>query len=368
MKCFGVVLAAGLGTRLRPSTLNCPKPLIPVAGVEPLFFALFKFYQMGVRLVFVNTHHLDFRVNEKLEEWKSKFPGLELIVSFEEKILGTGGALLKIFSEHREKIKDSQMILQNGDTLGGIELNQFIDDANKNQFAISLLPEHLQKYKPLWVDPQRHWTGIGKTAPTPDSVPAHFLGIHSLSPSAIEDLLDLLSRNEIKVEETDLFNGIYRPLVTKGHSFEAVEFFKTSLPNFDFWFDMTSKEFLLEAQSFILKNLDQLSIWRQLISARFPGIQQLNPGQWVLGRLPTNFEIEAPALLVLRHPDSLEGYQGHFILGPYSTFIFEGKSLRLSSKLDVLSMGHSVFYVQSTPAAEHSIVLHNNIQGDLFVQ
>ena len=370
MKSIGVVLAAGLGTRLRPSTLNCPKPLIPVAGVEPLFFALYKFYQMGVHTVFVNTHHLDYRIREKLAQWKLMFPNFEIIVSFEKEILGTGGALLKIFSEHSEKFKNAQMILQNGDTLAGIDIEAFLTQPHANQFAISFLSEHLQKYKPLWVDSRGMWTGIGKTPPNTDSVPAHFLGIHSLGPQAINALLAMLKAGTLKVEESDLFNGIYRPLVTEGFEFSAIEYFKSSLPNFDFWFDMTSKEFLLEAQKFILTHLNGLPLWMELIAARYPGILQTTPGCWSLSTTPNFIRIEAPSLLLLKNGSSLHSSGGKLVLGPHSSFIYEGDNLSLDIRPQEVKIENGVFFVQDSGTKTNTspVVMTQNIDGDLFIQ
>ena len=83
----GVVLAAGFGTRLRPSTEICPKPLIPVAGVEPLFFALKKLKSLGVKNVIVNAHYLPNKIQDALRDWAPLFTGMNLRLSIENPII-----------------------------------------------------------------------------------------------------------------------------------------------------------------------------------------------------------------------------------------------------------------------------------------
>ncbi|MHC4916923.1 MAG: sugar phosphate nucleotidyltransferase, partial [Planctomycetota bacterium] len=83
-----MVLAAGLGTRLRPLTEMAPKPLLPVAGRPLLANVIAGLRAAGVREIAVNTHHLP----EQIEEFAAGEEGLTLF--HEPQILGTGGALV----------------------------------------------------------------------------------------------------------------------------------------------------------------------------------------------------------------------------------------------------------------------------------
>ena len=52
------ILGAGLGTRLRPRTDSCPKPLLPLGGRPIITYALEHLQDLGVERFIVNTHHL----------------------------------------------------------------------------------------------------------------------------------------------------------------------------------------------------------------------------------------------------------------------------------------------------------------------
>ena len=88
-----LVLAAGLGTRLRPITWKTPKPLVPVWGVPPVDRAIEALLSWGVREFAVNTHWLPDALEAHLAR---RWPGLPIRFSREPDILGTGGALLPL--------------------------------------------------------------------------------------------------------------------------------------------------------------------------------------------------------------------------------------------------------------------------------
>ncbi len=83
------ILAAGKGTRLRPHTDHCPKPLVSVGGRPIIDYTLDRLEEAGVRTVVVNLHHMA----DKLAEHLSRRTGLTIILSFEEELLDTGGGV-----------------------------------------------------------------------------------------------------------------------------------------------------------------------------------------------------------------------------------------------------------------------------------
>lgn len=87
-----LLLAAGLGTRLRPLTLTTPKCLVPLAGEPLLEHWLRKLEAVGCESVLVNTHHLAEQVVAFLEGWHS--PTLQVFSVHESELLGTAGTLL----------------------------------------------------------------------------------------------------------------------------------------------------------------------------------------------------------------------------------------------------------------------------------
>jgi MurNAc alpha-1-phosphate uridylyltransferase len=84
-----MVLAAGLGTRLRPLTDRLPKPLVPVAGRTLLDHALDRLADAGVATAVVNLHHLGDLIVEHLKGRSTP----KIILSREEQRLETGGGV-----------------------------------------------------------------------------------------------------------------------------------------------------------------------------------------------------------------------------------------------------------------------------------
>jgi MurNAc alpha-1-phosphate uridylyltransferase len=88
-----MIMAAGLGKRMRPLTATKPKPLIEVAGQSLLDHVLERLKAAGVRKVVVNVHYLADAVEAHLA---TRSRGLEIVVSDERKLLmETGGGLVK---------------------------------------------------------------------------------------------------------------------------------------------------------------------------------------------------------------------------------------------------------------------------------
>jgi MurNAc alpha-1-phosphate uridylyltransferase len=85
-----MVLAAGLGTRMRPLTLNTAKPLLPVGGRALLDHALDRLAAAGVALAVVNAHWQAERMAAHLA---SRQPPPDIVLRTEETLLDTGGAV-----------------------------------------------------------------------------------------------------------------------------------------------------------------------------------------------------------------------------------------------------------------------------------
>ena len=92
-----MVMAAGLGKRMRPLTATRPKPLIEVAGKPLIDHAMDRLRAAGVRKAVVNVHYLADAVEAHL---KKRVSGIDIVVSDERKqLLETGGGIVKALPE-----------------------------------------------------------------------------------------------------------------------------------------------------------------------------------------------------------------------------------------------------------------------------
>lgn len=115
------VLAAGLGTRLRPLTDLLPKPLVPVFHKPLLTFALDSLIAAGVGTLALNTHHLPGAFAEEFGP-KPSYRGRPLHLFHEPHLLDTGGGIRNA----RPAFGDAAFILYNGDILADLPLTELL--------------------------------------------------------------------------------------------------------------------------------------------------------------------------------------------------------------------------------------------------
>jgi len=111
-----MILAAGLGTRMRPLTDHCPKPLLPLLLQPMLDHVLAQLARHGIHDVIINLHyHAD-----QLARWLGDGSrwGVHLSLSFEPEILGTAGALKLV----APLLRDAPFFVLNADVLIDVDL------------------------------------------------------------------------------------------------------------------------------------------------------------------------------------------------------------------------------------------------------
>lgn len=87
-----MVLAAGLGTRMRPITDTMPKPLVKIGGKPMIDYSLDALKQAGVEVAAVNVHHFA----DQMETHLKTYSGLDVLISDErEALLNNGGGIVK---------------------------------------------------------------------------------------------------------------------------------------------------------------------------------------------------------------------------------------------------------------------------------
>jgi NDP-sugar pyrophosphorylase family protein len=185
-----MILAAGLGTRLRPLTNDRPKALVEVAGHTLLEIVLRRLGSVGVRDVIVNVHHFADMFADYLK--KNGNFGMRIEISREETLLDTGGGLKKaawFFLENSSHV-DEPFLLHNVDVLSSIDLKRMVQFHRENQALATLAVQDRETSRYLLFDEQNQLCGrrAGRDgAPelirhTSQVRPLAFSGVHVISP------------------------------------------------------------------------------------------------------------------------------------------------------------------------------------------
>lgn len=176
------LLAAGLGTRLRPLTLVRPKPLLPVCGVPMLDHALAQVRAHGHRSVMVNAHHLW----QQVASWAVRN---EVEVQVElPAILGTGGGLRAAM----DRLDPRGVVVVNADVLSDVDLSALYAAMPAEGGALALRAmDPGAKITAVEADERgmvRRIQGLVEGVPT---VPGtHFTGVYALTGAALARVPD----------------------------------------------------------------------------------------------------------------------------------------------------------------------------------
>jgi NDP-sugar pyrophosphorylase family protein len=154
-----MVLAAGLGTRLRPLTDDRPKALVEVGGRTLLEITLSRLRGFGVRDVIVNVHHFADMVVEYLK--KNDNFGLRIEISREVLLLDTGGGLKKAgwFFLKDSSPLDEPFILHNVDVLSTIDLKRMVQVHVEHKALATLAVKERETSRYLLFDEQGQLCG-----------------------------------------------------------------------------------------------------------------------------------------------------------------------------------------------------------------
>ena len=182
-----MILAAGLGRRLRPLTNTIPKPLLPISGTPLIVWNLLLLKRHGFHDVIINLHHLGPMIEQALGNG-SKY-GVRIHYSHEPVILGTGGGI----KQAEPCFSGEPVLVLNGDTLFEIDL-EALCQFHRQRKASATLVLRSDADAARWgvievADDDRivRITGRGK----PDACPTQsrmFAGIHILHPRLLRDV------------------------------------------------------------------------------------------------------------------------------------------------------------------------------------
>jgi NDP-sugar pyrophosphorylase family protein len=132
-----MILAAGLGTRLRPLTDHRPKALVEIAGHTLLEITLARLRGSGIRDVIINTHYFAAMIRDYLESNKNF--GMNLALSFEEILLDTGGGLKQAAYFFLDGSgSEEPFLLHNVDVISTIDLRRMVQFHSEQQALATL--------------------------------------------------------------------------------------------------------------------------------------------------------------------------------------------------------------------------------------
>jgi mannose-1-phosphate guanylyltransferase len=243
-----MVLAAGLGTRLRPLTNDRPKALVAVAGRTLLEITLARLREFGIRDVIINVHHYADMVIDHVKA-AGNF-GMNLAFSREDILLDTGGGLKQAawFLSGNSSAADEPFLLHNVDVISTIDLARMVDAHNKGRALATLAVQERTTSRYLLFDQQLQLCGrrlvkeqkTEMVRPVQQSTELAFTGIHVISPR----IFSLLS-------EEGVFSIVpaYLRLAAQGEKvlgFRADEYY---------WRDLGRPENVRQAEQDIEENL-----------------------------------------------------------------------------------------------------------------
>lgn len=242
-KKSAMILAAGMGTRLRELTQSKPKALIEINGIPLLEIVIRKLKNHGFNHLIINVFHHKDQIIEFLKK-HSDFD-IEINISDEsEQLLDTGGALLKAYSYYRNS---EILLVHNVDILTDIDLKSIYQDFSVSQSDALLICRERQSSRKLLIDQQNRlagwknsssgeikWVnGVKENSITEVS----FSGIHLFKPRLI---------SEIEVLKCSLIDIYLR--LAETNRIECL------ISNSGYWFDLGKKEDISEISD-IVKHL-----------------------------------------------------------------------------------------------------------------
>lgn len=181
MPLTAAILAAGLGTRLRPLTYETPKALAPVLNRPLLGVVLAQLRQAGACRVAVNTHHLA----DQVEHFLKAHPpaGIEVVVRHEPEILGTGGGLRSLAAA----LGETPFLAVNADILTDLNFGEIFRRHDENALATLVLHD-CPRFNNVWIDRDGRLIGVGASPPSHAGPALAYTGVQVVSRRMLEYL------------------------------------------------------------------------------------------------------------------------------------------------------------------------------------
>lgn len=198
-----LILAAGLGTRLRPYTDHTPKPLFTVSGRTLLDITIAKLIEAGCTAIIINTHHLPEQIEQFLEHQSYAIP---IQTRHEPRILGTGGAIKNV----SDFWNDQPFMVINADIVSTIDFKAVYDFHCQHPHSATLVLADDAEFNSVSCDAAGFVTGFQQIAAEADhSAPPAltFTGIQVLNPAVLDYISDTMPASSIEAYSHMIADG-----------------------------------------------------------------------------------------------------------------------------------------------------------------
>jgi len=279
----GMILCAGLGTRLLPITEKFPKPVVPVLNIPNVLHNLYLLRSVGVTEIVINLHHLAGFIKRLLGDG-SRW-GVRISYSHEEKLLGTGGGLKKA----ENFFEGERLILANCDFVTNLDLAPILArHAARKATATMVLFEDAQRqalYSKVGIDKNSNLCVLSKTQVGPASRTGIFSGIHILENEIFRYLQEIPSG----------INEVLYPALMREHPATVFgDFMQTG----EYWYDTGDLPALWSTSMTLLAELQSGGMLSRCLRD-FEEYEERETGIWIpKGEvLPDDVKLRAPVIL-----------------------------------------------------------------------
>lgn len=195
-----MILAAGFGTRLKPFTDTLPKALVPYKSVPMISHQIDRLKKAGITDIVVNVHHFP---DKMISFFNENDFGINIRLSIEDEILGTGGGILNA----REFLAEEEYFaVINVDVETDFNIKELIDFTLESTPAAALAVQKRNTKRGLTFDRDMAMTGLQNDNSSPDNIYA-FNCMHVISSD--------IFRMGYEVKFTGIFD-IYLDMIKKG--------------------------------------------------------------------------------------------------------------------------------------------------------
>jgi len=267
-----MIMAAGIGTRLRPVTDVLPKPMVPIANRPALYHILALLKRHGITEVVINLHHLPDLITDYLGD--GSLLGMEITYSFERELLGTAGGV----KNNAAFLEGGTFLVMSGDALTDADLTGLVSAHRGNgaiaTMAVKEVPDP-SEYGVVVTDDEGRVVGF-QEKPTIEEARSRLCncGMYVFEP----EILSHIPEGQFD----DFGKRLFPDLLKQGVPFHAYAID-------EYWSDVGN------LKEYVRGNGDALA---GRVDVEIPGTE-VRPGVWVEGgtELPESLSIESPVLI-----------------------------------------------------------------------